>query len=134
MRDPGITAGAVSFRNGVHGYFVASPGHDYEVCGTEGTLRTINDGLNVRWFRKQVQWQHLDEAPFPEVPKESGTVNGLRELVAALDGQAETTGGIRRARASQEIVLGLVASHRQGGSRVPLPLADRQLAVRPEGW
>jgi predicted dehydrogenase len=133
-RDPGITAGYVRFRNGVHGYLVASPGHDYEICGDEGTLRTINDGTSVRWLRRHGKWKRLEETEFPEVPGESGTVNGLRELVAALDGHAETTGGIRRAQASQEIVLGLVESHRQGGVRVPLPLTNRQLTVRPEGW
>jgi len=74
--------------------------------------------------------------PFPESPPESGTVYGIRELLAALDGEGEPAGGVRIARASMEMILGFIASHRAGGARLPLPLsgADRRLTVRPDGW
>jgi predicted dehydrogenase len=132
--DPGIPMGYVRFRNGVHGYLVAGSGEEFEVSGSEGTLRTLNDGLSVQWRRARKPWHLLEEEPFPETPRKSGTVNGLRELVAALDGEGDTTGGIHRARASQEILFGIVESHRRGGARVPLPLANRGLTVCPAGW
>jgi scyllo-inositol 2-dehydrogenase (NAD+) len=132
--DPGIPMGYARCRNGIHAYMVAGFGFDFEVSGSEGTLRTLNDGMSVQWRRAQEPWRLLEEAAFLDVPRESGTVNGLRELVSALDGQGETTGGIQRARASLEMVFGIVESHRRGGARVRLPLANRQLAIRPEGW
>jgi predicted dehydrogenase len=132
--DPGIAFGFVQFSGGVRGYVVASGGDEYEVRGSEGTLRTLNGGLGVEWRRAREPWRLLEPEPFPEVAWESGTVAGIRELIAALDGKGETSGGIRLARASQEILFGFVESHRQGGARVALPLADRGLTIRPEGW
>jgi predicted dehydrogenase len=133
-RDPGVPMGYIRFRNGVHGYMVAGGGDEYEVRGSGGTLRTLNGGAGVEWRRAREPWGILEPEPFPEVPWSSGTVNGLRELIAALDGGAAPRGGIRRAQASQEILFGLVESHRRGGARVPLPLANRELTIRPEGW
>jgi predicted dehydrogenase len=132
--DPGIALGYARFRNGVHAYLVAAAGYEFEISGTEGTLRTLNDGLGIQWRRAKEPWRLLEEEPFPEVQRESGTVGGIRELVAALDTGGDTTGGIQLARRSMEMVLGFVASQRRGGAQVPLPLADRSLAVRPDGW
>ena len=132
--DPGIAMGYVRFRNGVHGYLTAGSGDEYEVRGSEGTLRTLNGGSGVEWRRARLPWHLLEDEPFPDVARESGTVGGLRELVAALDGGGETSGGIHRARASQEMIFGWVESHRRGGARVDFPLANRALAIRPAGW
>jgi hypothetical protein len=109
-------------------------GYEFEVCGSEGHLRTQNDCLGVRWRRTKEPWRLLEEEPFPASPPESGTVRGIQELLAALDGEGEPSGGIRTARASMEMILGFIASHRAGGARLPLPLADRALTVKPEGW
>jgi predicted dehydrogenase len=132
--DPGLGLGYVRFRHGVHGYLTAGTGDEYEVRGSEGTIRTLNGGSEVEWRRARPPWQVLEAEPFPEVPRESGTVIGLRELVAALDGDSETTGNIRRARASQEMIIGWVESHRRDGVRVSLPLWNRHVEIRPEGW
>lgn len=132
--DAGITMGYAHFRNGVHGYLTAGSGDEYEVRGSEGTLRTLNGGSGVEWRRAREPWHLLEVESFPDVSQQSGTVSGLRELVAALDEGSETTGGIRRARASQEMIFGWVESHRRAGARVPLPLENRALAIRPAGW
>jgi predicted dehydrogenase len=132
--DPGIALGYARFRNGVHAYLVGATGYEFEISGTEGTLRTLNDGLGIQWRRAKEPWRLLEEEPFPQVERESGTVGGIRELVAALDTGGDTTGGIQLARRSMEMVLGFVASQRRGGAQVPFPLADRSLTVRPDGW
>jgi len=54
--------------------------------------------------------------------------------VTALDGGSETMGGIDCARLSQEIIFGLVASHRADGRRVELPLADRDWSIQPDNY
>lgn len=134
LTDPGILSGYVRFSNGVHGYLTAGTGDEYEVRGSEGTLRVLNNGSSVEWRRTSQPGRRLELESLPAPPVESGTVNGLRELVAALDGDAEPSGGIDRARASQGIIFAWVESHRRNGARVPLPLSNRQLTIRPEGW
>ena len=130
--DPPIEMGYVRFANGVHGYLVASGGYEFEACGSEGKLRTLSNGKGYTWRRAG---EHgLEEAAGPEVPIESGTLRAMEDLVRALDEDAGTLGGIELARRSQEIILGLVASSREGGRRIPLPLEDRSLCVRPDGY
>lgn len=132
--DPGIPLGYARFKNGVHAYLVAAGGYEFEISGSEGALRTQNDGLGIQWRRAKPPWNLLEEEPFPEVERESGTVCGIRELVTALDTGGDTSGGIHLARRSMEMVLGFVASQRQGGAQISLPLQERSLAVRPDGW
>src|SRR5205814_5931318 len=105
LTDPGILMGYVRFRNGVHGYLTAGTGDEYEVRGSEGTLRVLNNGSSVEWRRVRQPGRGLEFEALPPPPVESGTVNGLRDLVAALDGEGEPSGGIDRARASQEIIF-----------------------------
>ena len=130
--DPPVEMGYVRFANGVHGYLVASGGYEFEACGSDGKLRTLSNGAGYTWRRAG---EHgLEEAAGPEVPVESGTLRAIEDLVRALDEDGETRGGIGLACRSQEIVLGLVASSRDGGRRIPLPLEDRSLCVRPDAY
>lgn len=130
--DPPIEMGYVRFTNGVHAYFVASGGYEFEACGSEGKLRTLSNGSGYTWRRGDDHG--LEETVGPQVRIESGTLRAMEDLVGALDEDSGTQGGIELACRSQEIVLGLVASSREGGRRIPLPLKDRSLAVRPDGY
>lgn len=132
--DPGIPMGYARFKNGVHGYMVAGSGYEFEVSGTKGKLRTLSNGKGCRFRRGEGSHGILEDAPFPDVPRESGTVNGIKDLAEALDTGRETQGPIQLARRSQEMLMGLIESHRLGGARVPLPLANRGLTVRPGTW
>ncbi len=103
-----------------------------EVCGTQGSLRTLNNGIACQ-YRQVVAHRLREEAPFPPVPRVSGTLCGLRDLAEALDTDRETQGPLRLACRSQEMILGIVESHRRGGARVSLPLPERTLTVaRPD--
>lgn len=131
--DPAIEAGYVRFANGVHGHFVAAGGYEFEASGTEGKLRTLGNGTAYSWRRAG---SHGQFAPVdgPAVPIESGTLRAIEDLVRALDDDGVTRGEIELARRSQEIVLGLVASSRDGGRRVALPLMDREMSIRPDAY
>lgn len=132
--DPGIASGYVRFANGVHGYTTAGSGSEFEICGSEGKLRTFNNALAYQ-FRKASDVRYvLEEQAFPEVPCESGTVNGIRDIAEALDTGRETKGPVHLARRSQEMVMGFIESHRLGGVRVSLPMENRELYVGREGW
>ncbi len=132
--DPGITCGHVKFKNGVHGYMVAGGAHEYEVLGTKGRIRTLNNGLTAQLWKAQGQWNMQAEVPFPEVKIVSGTVRCIEDLVDAIETGRDTQGGIQLARRSQEMILGFVESHRHGGARVPLPLENRNLYVGRKDW
>ena len=132
--DPGITNGYVRFVNGIHAYIVAGGGFEFEVSGSRGKMRTLNNGTLAQWRKESKPWNLLEDTPFPEVPRESGTVGAIVDIIEALDIGRETLGNIRLAHRSQEMIFGLIESHRQGGARVPLPLSDRSLFVGRQDW
>jgi len=127
--DPPVNMGYVQFKNGVRGYVVTGTGYEFEVSGTGGKLRTINGTGALQW--RQIQGEHklMSEMPAPPYDRESGTVNAMRDIVKVLDTDGETLGNITLACRSQEMIIGFVASHQQGGARVKLPLENRELYV-----
>ena len=127
--DPGIPLGYVKFKNGVHGYQLAAGGYEFEVSGAKGKLRSLDNGSALQ-CRKGGGGPHLIEG----IPRERGTVNCIRDLIQAISTGGETQGNIQLARRSQEMILGFVESHRQGGKRVNLPLANRSLYVGRRDW
>jgi predicted dehydrogenase len=127
--DPGIPMGYVKFKNGVPGYQLAAGGYEFEVSGSKGKLRTFDNGsvLQCRMSGKQ---PYLIEGIQPD----RGTVNCIKDLIQAISTGGETRGNIQLARRSQEMILGFVESHRQGGKRVTLPLENRSLYVGRKDW
>ena len=132
--DPGIASGYVRFANGLHGYFTAGTGFEFEVCGTEGKLRSYNDAMSCSLRKSSEGKRQMDEVAFPEVPRESGSLNAIKDLVEAMDTGGETKGPIELAALSQEMLMGIVESHRLGGLRVTLPMENRALAISRKGW
>lgn len=127
--DPGIPMGYVKFKNSVHGYQLAASGYEFEASGSKGKLRTSENG-------SALQCRMHGEKPHPieGIPRERGTVTCIKDLIQAIAADGETRGNIQLARRSQEMILGFVESHRQGGKRVTLPLENRSLYVGPRGW
>lgn len=86
-------------------------------------------------FRKAGEYPHiLEDVPFPEVARDTGVVTGIKDIAESLDTDRETQGPIRLARRSQEMLMGMIESHRLGGVHVRLPLVNRALYVRPPRW
>lgn len=132
-QDAPISMGYARFANGVHAYLVASGGYEFEVSGTGGKLRTLSNGIGYSWRRLDEHGQ-LQDASGPEMRLESGTLRGLEDLVRALDEDGDTQGNLRLACRSQEMIFGFTESHRRGGMRVPMPLANRELAIAPDNY
>lgn len=127
--DMMVYMGHVRFKNGVSGHiFPGGNGWEFEASGTGGRLRTINDTGELL-YRKIIDNRLLCVMPQPIFLRESGTVNAMRDLVAALDTDGQTMGTIELACRSQEIVLAIVESHRRDGMRIPLPMENRALYV-----
>ena len=131
--DPGIPTGYVRFKSGIHAYLTAGTGYEFEVSGSKGKLKTLSNGTGAEW-RRADRWGNLEGVPFPEIRRGSGTVAGIRDVLEALETGRETQGGIHLARRSQEIVMGIVESERQGGARVKLPMENRGLYIGKKDW
>lgn len=130
--DPAITGGYVRFANGVHGYNTAGTGPEFEVCGTGGKIRVLNNSRECQFRKKDGTF--LEEVPFPEVSRATGTVMGILDIAEALDEDRETKGPVHLARRSQEMLMGIIESHRLGGLRVSLPMENRALYVSGKSW
>ena len=86
-------------------------------------------------FRKAGEYPRiLEEVPFPEAPRDTGTVMGIKDIAEALDTGRETKGPIQLARRSQEMLMGMIESHHLGGMHVPLPMTNRELYVGRPNW
>jgi UDP-N-acetylglucosamine 3-dehydrogenase len=133
-KDAPIQMGYAHFKNGVHAYLVAAGGYEFEVSGTKGKIRTTDNGQGYVWRRPDEHGRLQPVADAPAASIESGTLRALEDLVRALDTDGPTQGGIEMAHRSQELILAMIASHRQGGARVKLPMADRQIAVAPDNY
>ena len=97
-------------------------------------MRTINNGMTCQFRKASDSSRILEEMPFPEVPRESGTEMGIKNVAEALDTGEETQGPIQLARRSQEMLMGMIESDRLGGMRVSLPMVNRALYVGRPDW
>ena len=132
--DPPVTNSYIRFSNGVHGYSTVGMGSEFEVSGTNGKLRILNDGLDAQLRRVSEIDGTLDEVEFSKIDRKSGTLMGILDIAEALDQNTETKGPIYLARRSQEIMMATIESHRLGGVRVSLPLENRSLYVGRPDW
>lgn len=133
-RDPG-GSGMIRFQNGVKAFVAASPGKahlfEIEVAGTEGAIRSFNNGASHLMRRKADpdDWPPLQEVPFPEPEKESGTIRALRDLIRAVEtGETPPSDGVS-GRATLELVVAFHLSHLRGSVRVDLPLTETDYRI-----
>ena len=132
--DPAVDSAYLRFAGGVHGYLLATLGYEWEVTGTTGKLRLLNDGQAAELRLQNGTSKRLESVTPPVFEYTSSALNCLNDLVAALDTSGATKGNVQLARRSQEVIMGIIASHGQHGARVTLPLANRDLYVGKRDW
>ncbi len=125
--DPGIVMGFIRFENGMNGISIPGTAYEFEVNCSEGTVRSLNNGLGFQLRKRQGQFDEILDAQFPAFERKSGTVGCIEDIVDAIDTDTETQGNIRLAHRSTEMVCAIVDSQRQQGKRVPMPLENRGL-------
>jgi len=132
-KDGSICSGYIHFENGIHAYLSASGGWEFEVSGSLGKIRTLNNSSGYQVRRKNEAGQ-FEEVDVPEIEICGGTQRGIEDLVRALDIDGPTAGNLEVACQSQEVIFSLAESHRRGGERIDLPLRNRQLAIAPDDY
>ena len=130
--------GYLAFDNGVRGYIRSMPTGtapwEFDLIGTEGRVRSLSNGADTQYYR-WVPGGLRDEglparAPFPLPLSIQGTgLSVIADLVNAIETGSEPRCSAEDGRKALEIAVALRESHRQGGLRVDLPIADRSLRI-----
>ena len=118
------------FENGVRGWSIPAGNWQFEVLGTEGMVRSLDNGAGAVMRRQDGEDRYgWEECELPKLPPRSATVSCLEDLVDAFENSRPTRGHVDVTHHITEATLAVAESHRQGGSWVDLPIADRDLYV-----
>jgi predicted dehydrogenase len=138
VKDPDAR-GIVVFENGVTAHLMIAPSGDEQSLYCEGGYLGAL-GTRQHWVMRRLRpgghrgRGELTPEPFPEFQPASSTLMIIEDLVQALDTGGPTRGGVRVARAGDELTFAFVESHLRGGARVSLPLEGSRLKLdrKPE--
>ena len=133
VKDPDVR-GIIEFENGVTAHLLIAPSDDEQsVYCEKGYLGAF--GTRQHWIMRRLRGGghrgrgELTPEPFPKFEPASSTLMIIEDLVQALDSGGPTRGGVRVARAGDELTFAFVESHLLGGARVSLPLKDSRLRL-----
>ncbi len=129
--DPQATH-QLRFKNGVEAFSVPAAYWEFEVVGTDGAIRSLNNGAGAALRRSgttQGRRQLWEEVPFEFVVPKSTTMSCLEDLVEAQEAGRPTLGHVELAHHITEACIAVAESHRQGGVWVELPLTERDLYI-----
>ena len=126
--DPRATF-QVRFANGVEAWTVPAGHWEFEVIGSEGTIRSLNNGAGASLRREGQEQRTWEMVPFDFVVPKSTTMCCLEDLVEAQQAGRPTRGHVDIAHHITEATIAVAESHRQGGAWVDLPLSQRDLYI-----
>jgi len=129
--DPQATY-QLRFANGVEAWSIPAGYWEFEIIGSEGTIRSQDNGARVSLRQPATQQgrrQLWDEVPFPDPEHLSTTMTCLEDLVRARENGGQTLGHIDVTHHITEATIAVAESHRRGGAWVELPMAERDLYV-----
>ena len=121
----------VEFDGGMEAWTVPSGMWDFEIWGTGGCIRSMNNGID--WtMRKPVKVSDKHsiyrDTTFPAAETHSATLACLQDLIDAHETGRPTLGNVESAHQATELCLAVAESH-MCGKRVSLPLNSRDLYV-----
>jgi predicted dehydrogenase len=129
--DPKATY-RIEFEGGVEGWSLAVGQWDFEVFGSEGSIKGMNNGMDWavrRPVRLDEKHTIFHQEPLENAPPQSATLYCLEDLVRAKEEGRPTLGNVEVAHRATEACLAVAQSHLEGGAWVELPLANRDLYV-----
>ncbi len=131
--------GYLTYDNGVQAFVRMMPcgaaNWQFEVSGTRGRLHALADGQEIAFYK--LHTPSLDgrgEEPARQIfptptTVESPNARAVRDLLACIETGKEPNCSGADALHALEIAVAMRQSHRHGGVRVDLPLADRSLRI-----
>lgn len=131
--------GYLDYDNGVQAFVRMMPcgaaNWQFEVTGTCGRLHALADAQEIAFYKLHTSsLEGRREEPahqiFPNPPAvESPNVRAVRDLLTCIETGKEPNCSGADALHALEIAVAMRESHRRGGIRVELPLADRSLRI-----
>ncbi len=130
--------GYMAFDHGARGFLRGTPTGaapwEFDLIGTEGRVRSLAQGMETQyycWVPGGLRDQGLPaRAPFPLPTKIPSTgLSVVEDLVNCIETGRQPRCSGEDGRKALEIAIALRESHRRGGQRVDLPLADRSLRI-----
>jgi predicted dehydrogenase len=118
-----------TFENGVEATSVPAGPWEFEVLGTLGSVRVLNNGggIRMRQGTPEKRFSFADVA-VETPPAHSTTQFCLEDLVGAYEEERPTLGNVQICHHLTEVCLAIGESHRQG-RRITLPLENRDLYI-----
>ena len=130
--DPMATY-TLEFDNGVFATTIpAGEGGEFEVFGSNGAMRVINNGTGIRLRTKQEMkgvrptWI---KTPFPEPEPSSAVVRCLENLVRAHESGQPSLGNVALTHHITKACIGVSESHRINATWIDLPIINRDLYI-----
>ncbi len=120
------------FENGIYAASLPAGQWEFEITGTEGCIRSLNNGDSVQLRKpggmvgKRPAWE---EVPSVEVNTGSHVISCLQDLVDAYEEGRSTIGPIDVTHHITEACIAVAESHRAGGGWIDLPLSQRDLYI-----
>jgi predicted dehydrogenase len=132
LEDP-AAIGMIGFPGGVVAYVLSTslPSEHQAIC-ERGVITATNDAteLEVRRIESEGRSRRFVPVPPPAFTPASPILRLIQDLVHGLDTGEPTRGGVHVARDNMQMIMGMIESHRRGGARVDLPLANSPLRLR----
>ncbi len=129
--DPTATY-QLRFENGIEAYSMDGAGWEFEIVGSEGVIRSLNNGAGVQ-LRQPGEMigrrQGLEKVPFEFITPKSSVITCLEDLVEAHESGGLTRDHIDHSHHITEACIAVAESHRRGGGWIELPLEERGLYI-----
>ena len=116
------------FAGNIDAYTVPAGNWEFEVLGSEGCIRILNNG-SLAVLRRENGQDGWKEKPLKTVRLMSPVVRCLEDLVESRVTGQPTKGNVQLAHHITEACIGVAESHLAGGIWVNLPLLDRDLYI-----
>ncbi len=121
----------LQFAGGIEAWSLPVGHWDFEVWGTKGMIKGLNNGMD--WMERQstAAGRHTiyPEKLFENVPPYSATLYCLEDLVRAHEERRPALGNVEVTHHATEICLAVAQSHLEGGKWIDLPLQNRDLYI-----
>jgi len=121
----------IEFEGGLEAWTVSSGMWGFEIWGTGGCIRGMNNGIDWTMrkpFKLSEKRSIFREVEYPAYESRSATVSVLEDLIDAYEAGRPTLGNVEVTHRATELCLAVAESHIQG-KRVSLPLENRDLYI-----
>ena len=119
----------LEFENGVSASSVPAGEWEFEVMGTEGSVRFSANGRSVILRRPRGLPTEWVPEPLPFDDSRTATMICLEDLVDAYENGRPTIGNVDLAHHITEACIAIAESHARGGAWMTLPLENRELYI-----